>query len=122
MLGLGEGTSLFRGSSPLSLSHWLHFQQQQELPSSYDRTTAVLTYSSECREKWLIWKAENNPVIGRFPPENFSLFCILVEEWKLRGQKLVMLLNEDFVPVTVRHKHYTTLQVAGQHMEVNRKA
>jgi hypothetical protein len=77
MLGLRQGMSLLRGSSLSSLSHWFHWQQQQEFPSSYDRTIAVLTYGSECREKWLILKAENNAVIGQFPPENFSLFCIL---------------------------------------------
>lgn len=51
ILGLGEGTSLLQGSSPLSLSQWLHWQQQQELPSLYDCTTAVLTYSFQNAEK-----------------------------------------------------------------------
>jgi len=40
--------------------------------------------------------------------------------WRLNGQKVVLLRNENFGPCTVRHNNYTALSV-GQHREVELK-
>jgi hypothetical protein len=56
--------------------------------------------------------------MGHFLPGNSYLLPILVEEgWILNGQKIFLIMNENFLPCTVRHKNYTNLSV-GQHREV----
>jgi hypothetical protein len=62
----------------------------------------------------------HNPVMNRnfkycnqFLLENSNLFCMLVQKvWRLSGEQLVLLMNEDLGSFTVWQKNYTTHKLA----------
>jgi hypothetical protein len=66
---------------------------------------------SECRDRWSSRLLDTKPglwntVMGLLPPENSNLLSICMGKWwRVRGLKVVMLLNEDFGPCTVWHKN-----------------
>jgi hypothetical protein len=48
--------------------------------------------------------------MGQLPPGNSYILSILMEKgWRLNGQKMFLIMIENFLPCTVRHKNCTNL-------------